>query len=305
MIAKWDAFFARLSSASLSFIIVILISLVAIADYSTGSQVSFSIFYVAPVALASWYAPRKVAAVTCIAAASAWLVVDVVSLGYDNELIPVWNAAVRLGFFAITSSLLIALQQALVQQRFLAEIDGLTNVLNRRAFEGRCQYLFQLAERHRRSVCICYLDIDKFKHVNDAHGHQTGDAILKGIAEILGRLLRETDVVGRLGGDEFAIALPDTGHSGAAFIVRKILSRLRYLATRNDWPVGFSVGVVVCRPPLPTLSEAIHRADELMYAAKKSPNDEFSIEEFGSVAPGIPASIDRVNAPDRTTRTPL
>lgn len=280
MIEKVNVFFARCSSASLAAIVAILILLVAFADFVTGPHVSFSIFYVMPVALASWYASSRIVVLTCLISTATWLTVEVNSIEYKNTLIPLWNAGVRLGFFAITSSLLVALKGALRQQRILADVDGLTGLLNRRAFEHRCQYLFRLSERQQHSMCVCYVDIDRFKQVNDTFGHLAGDKILKVIAAALRKELRETDLISRLGGDEFAIALPNTDRRGGNYKMQEILASLRRVATENNWPIGFSVGVVVCRPPMPGLYDALHHADRLMYAMKKQPNDGFLIEEY-------------------------
>lgn len=280
MIVKSHAFLASCAPASLAAIVAILIALVAGADYATGPQVSFSIFYMVPVALASWYASRAIIVLTCLVSTATWLFIEVTGIDYDNALIPLWNAGVRLGFFAITSSLLVALKRALRQQRILADVDGLTGLLNRRAFEHRCQYLFRLSERQQHTVCVCYVDIDRFKQVNDTFGHLAGDEILKVIAAALRKNLRETDLISRLGGDEFAIALPNTDCRGGNYKMREILASLRHVATENKWPIGFSVGVVVCRPPMPGLYDALHHADRLMYAVKQQPNDGFLIEEY-------------------------
>lgn len=280
MISEWNAFLAGRSAAGLAMLVAVLVAAVALADHLTGPQLSFSIFYVLPVALASWYAPRGLIVLTCLVATTIWLAVEISSMTYDNTLIPVWNAGVRLGFFAITSALLVALKSALERQRALADVDGLTQVLNRRAFEQRCQYLFHLCERQARTVSIAYLDVDRFKQANDVFGHQLGDQILVEIAATLVRELRNTDLIGRMGGDEFAISLPDAGYSGATFKIQRILTRLRRTAAANHWPVDFSIGVVVCRPPLPTLYDVLHRADRLMYRVKDRGADGFIVKEF-------------------------
>lgn len=277
-IATMDTFLSRCSTLTWCVVSTVLIAIVALADYLTGPLVSFSIFYVAPVALTSWYSHRLIAVTTCLAAAATWFSVDIISIGYDNALIPAWNALVRLGFFAITAALLIALRTALQQQRSLAEIDELTRILNRRAFESRCEYLFRVAERHNRKICVCYMDIDDFKRANDEFGHQTGDAILKEVAALLSRRIRQSDVVGRLGGDEFAFALPETDHAGALQVLDALMHQLRAMAASNDWPVGFSIGVAACHPPLPTFEEALRHADTLMYAVKRKTGGGFLVE---------------------------
>ncbi|MDX1480819.1 MAG: diguanylate cyclase [Woeseiaceae bacterium] len=280
MIARIDAFLNARSTPVLSVIIAMTTAVVAIADFATGPYLSFSIFYMVPVSLASWYAPRAMIALTCLVCTATWLAVELAGIDYPNDLIPLWNAAVRLGFFAITSVLLVALKALLQKQRELADVDGLTGLLNRRAFEDRCGYLFRLADRQDRPVSLGYLDIDRFKTANDDFGHQVGDRILVGVADALGHTLRRSDIVGRLGGDEFAFALPDADFADAQAQSKRLIARLRRAATKEHWPVGFSVGVIVCRPPMPDLLVALNRADALMYAVKKSGTGGFRIEEL-------------------------
>lgn len=195
MIARSDAFLSSRSPGILSSLVVAAIAIVALADYLTGPFLSFSIFYVLPVSLASWYAPRPIIVLTCLASTAIWLAVELAGIDYPNDLIPVWNAAVRLGFFAITSVLLVALKTLLLRQRELADVDGLTGLLNRRAFETRCRYLFELANRQGRPVSLGYLDIDRFKSANDDFGHQVGDRILVSVADVLDRIVRRSDIV--------------------------------------------------------------------------------------------------------------
>ncbi len=280
MKSEWHAFMADRSITGLASLIVILIAIVALADYLTGTQLSFSIFYVVPVALASWYASRRLAVLTCLLATMTWLIVEISTISYMNSFIPMWNAAVRLGFFAITSVLLVALKTALERQQELASLDGLTQVLNRRAFEQRCECLMRTCDQQSRAISIAYLDIDDFKRANDDFGHQLGDQILVAVAAILTRELRSTDLLSRIGGDEFAIAMPEAGYSGATFKMQRIVTKLRRAAVSNGWPVGFSVGVVVCRPPLPNLHQALHFADRLMYGVKMREADGFVIKEY-------------------------
>lgn len=280
MIARWHAFIASRSLAGLSALIAMLVVVVALADFATGPSLSFSIFYVVPVALASWYGPRPLVVVTCLVSTITWLGVEVAGIAYDNALVPTWNAAVRLAFFALTSVLLVALKAALHRQQELAEVDSLTKVLNRRAFEQRCGYLFQVAVRRNYPVTVCYLDIDGFKKANDVFGHQTGDRILVGVAASLTRVLRDADIVARIGGDEFAFALADAEIDNARRILRRILTELREAAKSCNWPVGFSIGAVVCRLPFPDLHDALHHADRLMYDVKSRPTDGFLVEPF-------------------------
>jgi diguanylate cyclase (GGDEF)-like protein len=280
MISGLDAFLARRSSIERLAIIVALLAGVATSDYLTGPQISFSIFYLLPVAAASWYGPTRLMAPVCVASAACWFGVDLISIDYDNFVVPIWNAAVRLGFFAITAALLSKLRKVLKRQSMLADTDSLTGVMNRRGFERRCRFVFQISERHSRTVSIAYLDVDNFKEVNDKYGHRVGDEVLKKVASILLGRLRQSDLVARIGGDEFAILLPETGAEGAKTLIAGVQAELRNLADRREWPIGFSLGIVVFDAPFPPLLDALDSADRLMYSVKNRSAGGFAVEYY-------------------------
>ncbi len=271
---------SRQSPVALLIAVIVLVLGIGVADFLTGAQVSFSIFYLIPVAAAAWRGQRASAWFACILSAAVWLVVDTKSMDYPNWFIPVWNAGVRLGFFVITATLLIRLSEALAEQTQLAEIDSLSGALNRRALERQASYVLQLADRHQHSVVVAYLDIDNFKRINDTLGHAVGDEILRAMGGLLRSRLRDTDLLCRLGGDEFAMLLPETDFAGASALIKDVLGDLQQLAGSRHWDIGFSVGAVVCESPLPLLEAAIRRADELMYACKVSRIQSPVIEYF-------------------------
>ena len=88
-----------------------------------------------------------------------------------------------------------------------AEIDPLTDILNRRGFERELKRSLAYVKRYGTSAALIYLDLDDFKRINDRHGHAAGDAVLKAVAMVLTRHVRASDLVARLGGDEFAVLL--------------------------------------------------------------------------------------------------
>src|SRR5690606_4136491 len=96
----------------------------------------------------------------------------------------------------------------------MATTDGLTGLLNHRTFQAKFDEEIARAARSGRKVTLVLTDIDHFKSINDTYGHATGDAVLRGIAGILERCARSTDVVARYGGEEFAIVLPETDAHG-------------------------------------------------------------------------------------------
>ena len=264
-----------------------LAALVGALDYVTGLELSLSIFYLLPIALVAWYAPRWAGFGMCAVSTAMWLVADYAGgFTYSHWLMLVENAAVRLGFFLITASLLVILRTHLTRERLLARTDDLTHVLNGRAFGEVCGRLLELAARHHHPLALAYIDIDDFKAVNDTQGHSAGDRVLQGVAAALSRSLRCSDVVGRLRGDEFAVLMPETGRHGAEAAFGKIDRALNSEAEQHGWPVGFSIGVALYRTPPASLDEALKMADALMYRVKQHGKHSVLYEEQPVALPG-------------------
>jgi diguanylate cyclase (GGDEF)-like protein len=151
--------------------------------------------------------------------------------------------------------------------RFLADIDVLTRVPNRRHFHELAEQA--LANRAPGSSTVMMFDIDHFKRINDLLGHANGDEALRQVAHCVRDALREQDVAGRLGGDEFAVLLPETTVSDAMAAAARIVSRLadRQIAPRSA-PLSLSFGVVQMKTG-ESITEALNRADQALYEAKR------------------------------------
>jgi diguanylate cyclase (GGDEF)-like protein len=151
-----------------------------------------------------------------------------------------------------------------------ADIDPLTDLANRRAFERELVRSLAYVKRHGIDVVLLYLDLDDFKRVNDRHGHAAGDAVLRAVASVLGRHVRETDLVARIGGDEFALLLWHCDEANAlakALALEAAIGRTTAMHGGTALTVGASVGVATLLP-LDEPAEVIARADRAMYARK-------------------------------------
>jgi diguanylate cyclase (GGDEF)-like protein len=149
-----------------------------------------------------------------------------------------------------------------------AEIDPLTDILNRRGFERKRSLAH--AKRYGTSAALIYLDLDGFKAVNDRNGHAAGDAVLKAVASVLARHVRASDVVGRLGGDEFAVLLwhlTETDAQGKAQLLEAAIARTTATHAGATLSVGASAGAALLLP-LDQPADVIERADRAMYARK-------------------------------------
>jgi diguanylate cyclase (GGDEF)-like protein len=186
-----------------------------------------------------------------------------------------------LSFFVIAAHLISTIRGLLETQTSLAQLDGLTGLVNTRSFAQACTSVFDLARRHGHSTALGYIDIDGFKGVNDSLGHSVGDEVLKAVGRTLAKRLRASDIGARLGGDEFAILLPETAMHGARSFFTELSTDLVNLAICNKWPIGFSIGVAVFLSSPDTSGEAIRQADELMYKLKHSGLNSIQFAEFG------------------------
>ncbi|MEO5699618.1 MAG: GGDEF domain-containing protein [Casimicrobiaceae bacterium] len=153
----------------------------------------------------------------------------------------------------------------------LATTDLVTGTLNRRGFMGAAGQEFTRAARYERPLSVLAVDIDHFKAINDAHGHEAGDAVLQQFAAAWQALLRGTDRLGRMGGEEFAILLPETD----AVHARELADRVRTACAETTFPflpagtvVTVSVGVASMETGDSSIDHALARADRALYDAK-------------------------------------
>jgi diguanylate cyclase (GGDEF)-like protein len=258
-----------------------MVVLLGLIDDVTGYDYSFSQFYLAPIALATWYADRNLGLAIAGASGITWLAADILSgHAYSNPVVYLWNTLMRFGIYVTVVLLLDALRQALRQQAALARTDFLTGTVNSRAFHESLSAEVERARRYRHPLTLAYIDLDNFKTVNDRHGHAVGDDVLRCVGRALRQNTRVMDVVARLGGDEFAVLLPEVDAAAARTTGTKLHAALQAAMQPLGWPVGFSVGVVTFRAPPDAAEEVIRAADRQMYAAKTQGKDRVNAAEL-------------------------
>jgi diguanylate cyclase (GGDEF)-like protein len=263
-------------------IALLLVVIISIADYIVGYEISTSLFFLIPIALATWYGTYRQGVFFALLSAVIWYTIDTVFTPhpYVHPLIPFWNTSVRLGLFLISTQFLTLLKSQSNIEKNLSRTDSLTGVMNARGFAETAEKMFELASRHGRPTCLAYIDLDDFKQVNDRRGHSEGNKVLQTVGEILLKSVRRTEVAGRLGGDEFAIALPETNESGAQAVFNKLRINLAQAMQENNWPVGFSIGVISFDLPPANFDEAVRLADALMYQVKKNGKNNIFFEHY-------------------------
>lgn len=161
------------------------------------------------------------------------------------------------------------------QSDYLANHDPLTGLFNRRAFRHHLQQMMDIARGTRAQVAVLFIDLDKFKAVNDTLGHDAGDQLLKKVATVLTEALRDTDLLARFGGDEFAIAtrIPASGDlakiTGLAERIRQKL-QIPMPAPTGTIDVCGTIGIGLYPADADDMDNLFIRADQAMYAGKKA-----------------------------------
>jgi diguanylate cyclase (GGDEF)-like protein len=242
-----------------------------IFDYLTGALFSISLFSLLPISLASWSLGRAPGRITALCAAIIMLISNLLADDpVSSQFVIIWNTSIRLVIFISFSTLLSEFRSLLEHQTELSRTDSLTGVLNRRAFYEAADLELKKIGRYRRPLTVAFMDLDNFKAVNDAYGHMVGDKLLQRVAERIKLQLRATDIVGRVGGDEYAVLLPEMDEAAAEIVISRLQTALLDEMARAGWPVTFSMGILTCNTAPPSTEDAVHLADQLMYAAKRT-----------------------------------
>ena len=181
------------------------------------------------------------------------------------------------------------LEEAKARAQHLADHDALTGLPNRRLLEDRLTQALALSSRNRKSSAVMFVDIDRFKTINDSLGHAVGDALLKEVAERLVKQLREGDTICRIGGDEFVVVLPEVKRSSdVAHVAQKVIEQLSLPVTveERELVVTCSIGIAVYPDDGRSAESLIRNADAAMYHAKElgRANYQFFTEQMNQAA---------------------
>ncbi|MGA8810337.1 MAG: PAS domain S-box protein, partial [Thermoanaerobaculia bacterium] len=166
------------------------------------------------------------------------------------------------------------------QIKHLAYHDALTTLPNRLLFKDRVTVAISHAQRHESRVSVLFLDLDRFKVINDSLGHNIGDQLLQAVAARVQSCVRDSDTVARLGGDEFTLLLPELTHAeDAALVAQKILEAVRYPfhIEGREFYITTSIGISVYPEDGPDAETLIKSADTAMYQAKEQGRDNYQL----------------------------
>jgi diguanylate cyclase (GGDEF)-like protein len=263
---------ARRSLWPVNIAVLVLLGTVRVAS---SAEYYFASLVILPVMATTWVLGRRDGMVLSFLAAAMWTVAD---LGAGNGLPSPWlpwaNGLTRLLTYALVTVLVAEVRTLLARERDWAMHDGLTGLLNRRAFLELGDAESMRSRRYAHSLAIVFIDLDNFKQLNDTRGHPAGDAALRATANALHTKLRLSDSVARLGGDEFAIVLPEIDYAAAVEAGHKISAAIRAALTEFP-PVTASVGVAWFDRACPRFDSMVAAADNLMYEVKHSGKGDF------------------------------
>lgn len=252
---------------------LILVALLYWLNERTPANVRLGILYVVPVLLVTWHDGLAWGTVFAVGTAVLRYLTAIGQMPEDTTTFQrVANEGAYLLVLAVAMAGLVQLRRTQAQLELLATRDPLTGTFNSRAFLDRLSQELDRNRRYNRPLALLYLDLDDFKSVNDRHGHETGDAVLRLVADATKTAVRQSDIVGRLGGDEFAVLMPETEGPVAGAAAARLATSIR-TGFRGTPSVTASIGIVAASGAAAGADELLRRADQAMYEAKRAGKD--------------------------------
>jgi diguanylate cyclase (GGDEF)-like protein len=243
------------------------------ANTQTPPEIRLGILYIVPVLLVTW--TDGLAWGVGFAAATIGMREVVAADQLPTGTPVLWRILNSTSYIVVLGVAMAGLQRLRrIQEQLsrLATHDPLTGLVNARSFAARLTQELERNRRYPRPLALLYLDLDDFKVINDSHGHQTGDAVLRLVADAMRSSVRQADIIGRLGGDEFAVLMPETDSALADAAAKRLAAGLRNVF-KGTPSVTASIGVVSCTATETNTDQLLRRADQAMYDAKKAGKD--------------------------------
>jgi len=240
-------------------------------DYLTQSAMTFSLFYMGPVALAAWHGGKRAGIILAIFGALVFLLAaDILQADFYHLATALWNSTMLFAFFLVLVTLLSSIKVLQDNEQKLVKNDTVTTAINSRYFYEVLQNEIDRAKRYERHFTLIYIDLDNFKKINEAFGRKEGDSALWHCVVTISGVLRKTDTVGRLGGDEFGCLLPETGFDAAGVVIGRLRAALEKEMVVHKWGTTISIGAVTFAKPPDKSDDAIKMADLLMDGVKRA-----------------------------------
>lgn len=186
------------------------------------------------------------------------------------EDFPVAILALNIFTRTVTLGLIGRLVSRLWVEREYGQKDFLTDLTNRAEWIDKFEYEQSRSERSGRPYSLLYIDIDRFKQLNDSQGHSVGDEALKQVAHILKKGSRKMDTLARIGGDEFVVLFPETDANSCEILMNRILETADLEFKQCGWDISLSIGNITQTGKSKSAHEILDEVDSIMYATKKS-----------------------------------
>lgn len=251
---------------------------VAAIDYFTGAEILVLPLYFLPLLLAAWYLPRAQALLAALIVTAVWAL-----LHYSGDQVSTWtvraiNTAMQAIVFLLVTLLFAKLRDSLRLERKLSRTDPLTGLPNSRSFFERAGSVLAVCHRGNQPATLAYIGLDNIEKASGTLGRQTGDALLRKVADVLNENLRSSDIATRLGNNEFAVLLPETGEESAAIALEKVRSRLARDEGLLASDITASIGAIACRAAPKNINVMIKAADRIMSRVKASAKDHVIVQ---------------------------
>jgi diguanylate cyclase (GGDEF)-like protein len=254
---------------------------IGILDFITGYELAFSLFYLLPICAVVWFLGKRFGVLFSVLASIVWFFADYFSgHQYTDQIMYIWNTAIRFAFFVVVTTLLASLKEAMEREKALSRVDRLTGAMNGEYFYEIIQAELDRFIRYMHPFTLVYIDLDNFKKVNDQFGHSTGDALLRKVIATIKEKTRKTDVVARMGGDEFAILLLETDSLTAQLVIPRIQQHLLNEMSKSQWSVTFSIGAITFTAAPKSTREIFQLADDQMYSVKRAGKNAVSYSVY-------------------------
>lgn len=254
----------------------------AALDFLTGYEWVWSLLYLAPIALITWYAGRDAGLAASIVGGLVAYLLDLQSGPSSTApAVFVWNGVIRLGFFLAASLLVVNWKKAHLHAKSLIRIDSLTGAANARYFSELVGMEVERTRRTQRPFTIACMGLTDFKALSGSLSMSAGDDALRAVAARARSTLRKVDVVARLAGDQFAFLLPETAQLGSQTAMTRLQTGLLDEMRKNNWSVNLSMGVITCLKAGQSGEELIRSACQVMDAARQGGNNAIEYADDG------------------------
>ncbi|EKO39543.1 MAG: diguanylate cyclase (GGDEF) domain-containing protein [Solidesulfovibrio magneticus str. Maddingley MBC34] len=258
----------------LTAVCITLIDLVARLHYITGFAYEFNSFYALPLLASAWWLDNVTCVCTTLFCLADWAYTDIKLGGGQSEPLPLLcNTATRAMTIICVTVILKRLHHALQQEWENSRKDQLTGLCNRRLYYELGATVLEIARRQSLPVTLAFMDLDRFKEVNDTLGHAIGDDLLRTVAAVMQDHFRSEDVLARLGGDEFAAIMPGLTAVDARLRLESLRESIRAAMSKHSWPVTLSIGAASFAEVTGGIEVMLRAADAAMYEAKAAGRD--------------------------------